>query len=243
MSEYKKRIAVFAVVAVLAAAGLAVAVNTLSLGGKTSSTPTLGYTASSSTVLSTSTMFTTAQNDFTFNGPAPLVVITPHNNTFTLTYRATTLSGPVALSLNLSQSWITTYTNGTEWITLSQACSTSSQQTTSSGNVTNQTSVTFTSITVVTVTGAPCGVSPAPGWVPVNGSAIKERVEPSASQVQMSVAPSSISANQTVTVQFTITLTLKPGVYAVGLALGVIMAGAYSGFEFSDLNPFPVVVK
>jgi hypothetical protein len=225
MSEYKKRIAIFVVIAVIAAGGLAAAISGFSPG----------------TGARTSNANTTEQNDFTLSGPSPLITITPQNNTFTLTYAATTLGNPVSFSLNLSQSWITTYTNGTEWTTYSQVCSTSSAETASSGSTTTQTPTNGAS--VVVVTGTPCGVSPVSGWVPVNGSAASQRAEPDSSQVQMSAAPTSISADQTSVVQFTITLNLKPGVYAVGLALGVQTAGAYGGFEFSDLSPLPVVVK
>jgi hypothetical protein len=70
------------------------------------------------------TLMTTEQNDFTLKGPTPLVTVTPQNNTFTLSYNATTLSSPVSsLSFSLNQSWVMIFTNGTEWVPYSQACS------------------------------------------------------------------------------------------------------------------------
>jgi hypothetical protein len=231
MSEYKKRIAVFAVVAVLATAGLAVAVNTLSLGGKTSTT-TPGYTTS----MATSQMSPPEQNDFTLNGPVPLIVIMSQNNTFALTYSATTLSVPVTgLSFALNQSYITTYSNGTKWVPYSQACSSNSVSSTES--VPSQSSY---SVTVITQTANSCGY-PAPlGWAPVNGSAVESYQEPNSNQIQLSVVPTAIAANQTVSLRFTITLNLPPGVYDIGLGLGVHTS---QFFEYSHLNPFPVVVK
>jgi hypothetical protein len=60
----------------------------------------------------------------------------------------------------------------------------------------------------------------------------------------MSVTPTAAPANQTVTLRFTITLNMKPGVYAVGLAVGVQTTNAYGGFfEYADLGPFPVIVE
>jgi hypothetical protein len=229
MSEYKKRIAVFAVIAVLAAAGLAVAVNTLSLGGKTS-------TAAQGNTTSTSTLMPPEQNDFTLNGPVPLIVITSQNNTFALTYSANTLSVPVTgLSFALNQSYITTYSNGTEWVPYSQACGSNSVSSTES--VPSQSSY---SVTVITQTANSCGYPASLGWAPVNGSAVESYQEPNSNQIQLSVVPTAIAANQTVSLRFTITLNLPPGVYDIGLGLGVHTS---QFFEYSHLNPFPVVVK
>ena len=94
-----RRIAVFAVVAILVVAGLGAAIIELYPGGGTVTTYQEGAS--------------TEQNDFTLNGPAPLVVVSPQNNTFTLTYSATTLSSPViSLSFNLSQSFVSTIPTG-----------------------------------------------------------------------------------------------------------------------------------
>jgi hypothetical protein len=41
---------------------------------------------------------TTQQNDFSLQGPTPLVTVSPRNNIFTLIYNATTLGSPVTLS-------------------------------------------------------------------------------------------------------------------------------------------------
>jgi len=184
----------------------------------------------------------TQQNDFTLKGPVPLVTISPLNNTFTLTYNATTLSSPVTdLSFNLSQSYITIYINGTQWVPYSQACSSSLESSSSGENVTSQAS--GYSVSVITVSG-PCYNPPAPGWIPVNGTAVDQRATLNSSQVELSVTPTTTPANQTVTLQFTITLNLNPGVYVIGLALGVQTTNAYGGFfEYSDLNPFPVIAK
>jgi hypothetical protein len=78
------------------------------------------------------------------------------------------------------------------------------------------------------------------GWAPVNGSAVESYQEPNSNQIQLSVVPTAIAANQTVSLRFTITLNLRPGVYDIGLGLGVHTSHF---FEYSDLNPFPVVVK
>ncbi len=195
---------------------------------------------SSSGVRSTSAAGSSARpGDFSLKGPIPLVTITPENNTFTLTYNATTLSSPVTnLSFNLSQSYVTIYTNGTEWVAYSQACGSSSQSSSSGGSVASQSSISSGS--VVTVTGNSCDYPATLGWAPVNGTAVDRYAKLNSSQVELSVLPTAVAANQTVSLQFTITLNLKPGVYDIGLGLGVQTT---TFFEFSDLNPFPVIVK
>ncbi len=186
----------------------------------------------------------TQQNDFTLDGPVPLVTITPQNSTFTLTYTATTLGSPViSLSFNLSQSYVTIYTNGTEWVPYSQACSSILESSSSDESVPSQASY---SVSVITVSG-PCYSQPAPGWIPVNGTAVNQYealTGRNSSQVELSVTPTTTPVNQTVSLLFTITLNLKPGIYVIGLALGVQTTNAYGGFfEYSDLNPLPVIVK
>jgi hypothetical protein len=183
-------------------------------------------------------------NDFTLKGPVPVLTVTPQNNTFTLSYNATTLSIPVTtLSFSLNQSWVGIYTNGTEWVPYSQACSSILESSSSDESVPSQASY---SVSFITVSG-PCYNPPAPGWIPVNGTAIdayEQLTELNSSQVQLSVAPTMAPANQTVSLQFTITLNLKPGIYVIDLALGVQTTNANGGFfEYSDLNPFPVIVK
>jgi hypothetical protein len=173
--------------------------------------------------------------DFTLQGPVPLVTVTPQNDTFTVTYNATTLSDPVtSLSFNLSQSYFTLYTDGTEWVPYSQACGSASKSLSSSE------STTSFSMSTATVAGNSCAYPATLGWAPVNGSAVAQYLRLNSSQVQMSVLPTSLPANHTGSLQFTITINLKPGVYDIGLGLGVQTS---SFFEFSDLNPFPVVVK
>ena len=177
--------------------------------------------------------------DFSLKGPVPLVTITPENNAFTLTYTATTLSSPVTdLSFNLSQSYVTVYTNGTEWVAYSQACGSSLQSSSSGGSVASQSSIS--SVSVITVTGNSCDYPATLRWAPVNGTAVDRYAKLNSSQVELSVLPTAVAANQTVSLQFTITLNLKPGVYDIGLGLGVQTT---TFFEFSDLNPFPVIVK
>jgi hypothetical protein len=184
-------------------------------------------------------------NDFTLKGPVPLVTVTPQNNTFTLSYNATTLSSPVtALSFSLNLSWVGIYTNGTEWVPYSQACSSILGSSSSSDeSVPSQASY---SVSFFTVSG-PCYNPPAPGWIPINGTAIdayEQLTELNSSQVRLSVTPTAAPANQTVSLQFTITLNAKPGIYVIGLALGVQSTNAHGGFfEYSDLNPFPVIAK
>jgi hypothetical protein len=177
--------------------------------------------------------------DFSLKGPVPLVTITPQNNTFTVTYNASTLSSPVtSLSFNLSQSYATVYTDGTEWVPYSQACGSSLESSSPSESVTSQTS-SF-SVSTIIVTGNSCAYPATLGWAPVNGTAIVQYLKLNSSQVELSVLPTTVTANQTVNLQFTITLNLKPGVYDIELGLGVQTS---SFFEFSDLNPFPVIVK
>jgi hypothetical protein len=205
------------------------------------STLTSTSTYASASTISTQTLATPEQNDFTLKGqiPVPLITITPQNSTFTLTYNATTLENPVtSLSFNLSQSYISTYTNGTEWVPYSQACGSSSESSSSTESVSSQSS--GFSVSIVTVSSNSCDY-PAPlGWAPVNGTAVDQYARLNPNQVEMSVVPTAVAANQSMKLQFTITLNLKPGTYDVGLALGV---QTNSFFEFSDLNPFPVVVK
>jgi hypothetical protein len=242
MSEYKKRIAMFAVIAVLAAAGLAAAISAISPQGGITSTQITSPRGTTTSTQLTSVELPPQQNDFSLKGPVPLVTVSPRNNTFTLTYSATTLGFPVTdISFNLSESYVAIYTNETEWARYSQVCSSSSsseESTLSSEGSMGQASVT--SVSVVTETGEPCDSSPAPGWVPVNGSAVQQYAKLNPNEVEMSVQPTTIAANETVSLQFRITLNLKPGVYAIGLALGVQTT---SLFEFSRLNPFPVIVK
>jgi hypothetical protein len=190
------------------------------------------------------TLMTTEQNDFTLKGPTPLVTVTPQNNTFTLSYNATTLSSPVSsLSFSLNQSWVMIFTNGTEWVPYSQACSSILDSSSSEESVPSQASY---SVSFTTVSG-PCYNPPAPGWIPVNGTTVKEYgqvTELNSSQVELSVAPTTAPANQTVSLLFTITLNLKPGIYVIELALGVQTTNADGRvFEYSHLNPFPVIVK
>ncbi len=189
-----------------------------------------------------STMLPPQPNDFTLKGPVPLLTITPQNNTFTTSYNATTLSSPVtSLSFSLNQSWVMIFTNGTEWVPYSQACST---QSSSEESVPSQT--TGYSVSVTTVSGA-CYNPPAPGWIPVNGTTVKEYgqvTELNSSQVELSVVPTTAPANQTVSLLFTITLNLQPGVYVIELALGVQISNANGGyFEYAGLPPFPVIVQ
>jgi len=189
------------------------------------------------------TLQTTEQNDFNLKGPVPLLTITPQNDTFTLAYNATTLSSTVtSLSFSLNQSWVMVFTNGTEWVPYSQACS-SILESSSEESVPSQASY---SVSFTTVSG-PCYNPPAPGWIPVNGTTVKDYgqvTELNSSQVELSVAPNTAPPNQTVSLLFTITLNLKPGIYVIELALGVQTTNAYGGFfEYADLYPFPVIVK
>jgi hypothetical protein len=177
--------------------------------------------------------------DFSLEGPVPLVTITPENHTFTLTYNATTLSNPVTnLSFSLNQSYVTTYSSGTEWVPYAQACGSSSKSSPSSETATSQSS--GSSVSVVTVSANSCGYPATLGWAPVNGVAFDQYAKLNSSQVELSVLPTAVAADKTVSLQFTITLNLKPGVYDIGLGLGVQTT---SFFEFTDLNPFPVIVK
>jgi hypothetical protein len=224
-----------AVVAVIAV--LVIIVGTIGFVSLTqqSDSPTGGTSAFGNT--------STQQNDFTLTGPVPLVTVTPGNNTFTLAYTASTLGSPVTtLSFSLSQSYVAIYTNGTEWVSYSQACSSGLESTSPSETVTGQAS--GYSVSVIAVPASPCNSPPAPGWVPVNGSAIDSYAKLNSSQVDLSVNPAATPANHTVSLQFTITLNLRRGIYVVGLALGVQTTNAYGWFfEYSDLNPFPVIVK
>ena len=187
---------------------------------------------------------TTEQNDFNLKGPVPLLTVTPQNDTFTLAYNATTLSSTVnSLSFSLNQSWVMIFTNGTEWVPYSQACSSILESSASEESVPSQASY---SVSFTTVSG-PCYNPPAPGWIPVNGTTVKDYgqvTELNSSQVELSVAPNTAPPNQTVSLLFTITLNLKPGIYVIELALGVQTTNAYGGFfEYADLYPFPVIVK
>ena len=186
---------------------------------------------------------TTEQNDFNLKGPVPLLTVTPQNDTFTLAYDATTLSSTVtSLSFSLNQSWVMIFTNGTEWVPYSRACS-SILESSSEESLPSQASY---SVSFTTVSG-PCYNPPAPGWIPVNGTTVKaygQVTELNSSQVELSVAPNTAPPNQTVSLLFTITLNLKPGIYVIELALGVQTTNAYGGFfEYADLYPFPVIVK
>jgi hypothetical protein len=186
---------------------------------------------------------TTGQNDFNLKGPVPLLTVTPQNDTFTLAYNATTLSSTVnSLSFSLNQSWVMIFTNGTEWVPYSRACS-SILESSSEESLPSQASY---SVSFTTVSG-PCYNPPAPGWIPVNGTTVKDYgqvTELNSSQVELSVAPNTAPPNQTVSLLFTITLNLKPGIYVIELALGVQTTNAYGGFfEYADLYPFPVIVK
>ena len=186
---------------------------------------------------------TTEQNDFNLKGPVPLLTVTPQNDTFTLAYDATTLSSTVtSLSFSLNQSWVMIFTNGTEWVPYSRACS-SILESSSEESLPSQASY---SVSFTTVSG-PCYNPPAPGWIPVNGTTVKDYgqvTELNSSQVELSVAPNTAPPNQTVSLLFTITLNLKPGIYVIELALGVQTTNAYGGFfEYADLYPFPVIVK
>jgi hypothetical protein len=58
----------------------------------------------------------------------------------------------------------------------------------------------------------------------------------------VSVLPTTIPANETENLSVTISLNLKPGVYFIGIFFGVQSSGPVP-FEFSSLNPFPVIVK
>jgi len=187
---------------------------------------------------------TTEQNDFNLKGPVPLLTVTPQNDTFTLAYNATTLSSTVnSLSFSLNQSWVMIFTNGTEWVPYSQACSSILESSASEESVPSQASY---SVSFTTVSG-PCYNPPAPGWIPVNGTTVKDYgqvTELNSSQVELSVAPNTAPPNQTVNLLFTITLNLKPGIYVIELALGVQTTNADGVFfEYSHLNPFPVIVK
>ena len=148
-------------------------------------------------ITSTVALATTSRNDFTLQGPIPLITLTPHNSTFTLYYNATTLDFPVAsLSLALDQSFVTIYTNGTEWVPSLQACSSQQAASSTSNTVRQNQSGTITSVVTITVSG-PCYVPPGPNWSPVNGSLVSNRAPLNSSQVQLSTAPDSLPANAT----------------------------------------------
>ena len=223
MSKVKREIAILAVVVVFVAVGLALYVGFSSVKGPANSVTQTGET---------STLQSIEQNDFGIQGPIPLLTLTPQNETFVLEYNATTLSSAVALTFNQSQSYATVYTNGTGWVSFSQPCS-SSEITSSSGQ-----SVT-SGASVVTVSGIPCGQPPNSGWTPVNGTVVTPRMTFNTNEIQVSLQPASFGADQNGSLHVTVTLNLRPGVYAIRLAFGVQMG---TTFEISSPSSFPVIV-
>jgi len=171
-------------------------------------------------------------------GQVPLVKISGEEGAFNITFTATTSETPVSLAFDLNQSFITTYTKGTEWISASKVCTTSSQ---TSGDIGNPGTST-TSVTTITAAPTPCNSSPVPGWAVVNGSVVDQNILLKSGEVSLSVAPATIAANQATILQLRITLHLTPGVYAIELALGVQTANNAKDFEVYDLNALPVIV-
>lgn len=217
------------IIAVALLVGL-IAVDVFPSGNKGIETTTTLTQSLSSQTSQGVTLHTTLRYDFSLSGPIPLLTLT-QNETFLLTENATTLSSPASLAFNLSQSYVDVYTNGTQWVSFSQPCRSSS--TSSSGGIHNSASVS-------TMISLPCGQPPNSGWAPVNGSAASRHVALTSNVVQVSLRPSTFVANQEGALQLNITLNLKPGVYIVGLSLGV---NTGSNFEISALAPFPIIVK
>jgi len=213
-----------------------------SSGGATPVFPNETTTTILSRTVVSSTFYNSAVNTQGYIGIAgevPLVKISGEEGVFNLTFTATTSVTPVSLAFDLNQSFLTTYTNGTEWISASKVCDTSSSQT--SSNI-GQPGIGITSVTTITATPTSCNSSPVLGWAVVNGSVADQNVELKSDEVSLSVAPVTIAANQTVRLQLQITLHLKPGVYAIELALGIQTANDDEGFEVFDLSPLPIIV-
>ena len=236
MSEYKKEIAALTIVAVLVAVGLAVGINTMSSTLSTSaiSLPTTSITSSPTTsaTVTTQTLFlgTTQQDVFSATESNPLLVITPQNRTFVVTYDVMAKS-PTVLSFNASQSYAIVYTNGTNWVSYSEPCS---SQTTSSvgGNAGGQ--------MVNVISKVPCGQPPGSGWAAVNGSIAYRETPLTQGDAQVSIEPVTITANQAQTLRITVTLGLKPGVYSLGLVINVRAGNLFENFPF---NPISLIVK
>ena len=239
MSEYKSKIALFAAIAVVAAVGLAAVISVFPTGGNTGTTSS-PQTLGSSTFQATTTneVGVTTQTDF-FNlqGPIPLVTLGPQNSSFALTYSARSLKA-ANLTFSLSESYMNVYTNGTQWVSYSRPCASSSSTSTSSqptGSMSNVTVITITE----TAVPIPCGLPPNSGWGPTNGTVVDRYVKLTSSEISVAVQPSTISANQTVNLRATVSLHLKPGVYELDVFFGVESS---SPFEYES-SWFPVIVN
>jgi hypothetical protein len=229
MSEYKKEIGVAGAIAVIVALGIGLFAFAAFPNGQTTATSPGSQTT-------TSMVGPTQVNNLNLQGPVSLVTLNPQNTTFTLTYVATTLSSPVNLSFNLSESYVNIYTNGTEWISLSRPCTSATMGSQSSVSE----SATVVTTTVATASEIPCGEPPGSGFAPVNGTVVDRYAKLGQDEISVSISPSSIPAGQTENLQITIALHLKPGVYVLGVFFGVESSGP---FEYASLQPFPVVVN
>jgi len=179
----------------------------------------------------------TTRNLFNTEGRVHLFTVTPRNNTFTLTYNATTWYSPVTLTFNQSKSYAQVYTNGTQWVSTSQPCKSNPATSSTLPNNTSRASVT----TTITVTvDLRCGQPPNTGWNPVNGTLVDPRKGFTPNEIQVSLKPTTFAANYVGSLQVTVTLNLKPGVYEIALVLGVQTG---SSFGLSDLVGFLVNVK
>jgi hypothetical protein len=204
---------------------------------------TIPSTTTSATTLQLQTTQTLPAN-FTVAGKVPYLVITPHNNTFTLTENVTANNYPLSLSYDQADSYTVQYSNGTQWLSTSRPCGTgiSGLPTTTTSTSTNSSSTTTQTVTsVITTTGIPCG-SPNGEWYPVNGTVITPYSKVSSSEVQLTVQPTTIPAHTTSEVQVTVTIEMHPGVYAVSLEIFIQTPGEVPSVNYS-LGYAPLIVQ
>lgn len=224
---------VLGIVAIIIVAGIGVLIitNQVNSGGPNQPSPL------SNCCLTTIRLQTTQSlpSNFTIAGEIPYLVITPQNRTFTLTYTVTAYNYTLNLSYDQAYSYAVQYSNGTQWLSTSRPC-----QTGGIGSVPS-TNTTYTTTTVITSTVIACG-SPNAEWYPVNGTVISPNLGVNASNVQLSIQPTSIPAHATQQIQVKISILMHPGVYAINLGLDIQLPGSSRPVQYL-LGYTPLIVK
>lgn len=170
------------------------------------------------------------------HGGVPYLAVSPQNHTFTLQYSITAYQYPITLSYD-SSSYLMQYTNGTTWLSFSRPCSTDNSSQTGKSSAS---SASIIQGSLSASHGVPCGEPPGSGWSATNGSLVDGHIALTNSDLEVTIAPVSLSPGQTELVNITVSITLAPGVYAVNLVIDT--SASNSQTMAYNLGPIPVVV-
>lgn len=155
----------------------------------------------------------------------PYLLVTPTNHTFVVPFDVTTLNYSISLAYSQADSYAWRFSNGTQWASSSRSCE--SHASFSTTTVVTKTTTVVTSVTTTTgppilthISQVPCGDFPGEWWA-LNGTLISQNIAISATDVQMTIEPSSIPAHHNGMLNVTLNIGMPPGDYAVFLAVRI----------------------